>query len=272
MTSLAVSALQELEVFPEFPTESDFSDTVESAAPERRECSLVDSHEAGAPAYERAVYQPSARSRPLALLGSAAAILAMLAGMATLNTTGPHKHKNHLTMVELRELDVTPPPPPPEQTRLDTPAPPSQTFAPKPMIEIPVPGPQQVMVDAPPPPPSPAVAQVVSTNTAPAPAAPAAPAATTLEGGDLASKVLFAKPPAYPVDARRGHEQGTVKLRVLVGSDGIVKDIEIAGSSGSARLDRAALSAVRRWRWAPTMSNGSAVAVRGYVTIPFVLT
>ena len=84
--------------------------------------------------------------------------------------------------------------------------------------------------------------------------------------------MLFAKPPSYPLDSRRAREQGTVKLRVLVGSDGAVKDIEIAGSSGSARLDRAALQAVRRWRWSPVMSNGSAVAVRGYVTIPFVLT
>jgi protein TonB len=137
------------------------------------------------------------------------------------------------------------------------------------MIELPSPGPVQVAIDVPPPPAPPTVtSQGTKTIAAPVPA-PAA--ATTLEGGDLSSKVLFAKPPTYPTEARRAREQGTVKLLVLVGTDGTVKDIQITGSSGSQRLDHAALSAVKRWRWSPTMSGGTATAVRGYVTIPFVL-
>lgn len=220
---------------------------------------------------ERAVYRPS-RANPAAMLASVAMILGMGACLATLNIVSAHKQRARLTAVDLRDLDVTPPPPP-EPTRLETPqAAVSHTVAPRPMIELPGPGPQQVMIDAPlPPPEAPAVVSVGAKVTAPAVVAPP-PAATPVEGGDLASKVISAKPPAYPIDARRAHEQGVVKLLLLVGTDGLVKDIQVASSSGSARLDGAALRAVRHWRWQPTMSNGTAMAVRGYVTIPFVLT
>jgi protein TonB len=218
--------------------------------------------------YERAVYQASKGARPVALLGSAGAILGIVLAMATLNMVAQHKARTRLTTVDVRELDVTPPPPP-EPTKLETPAAMTQTVAPKPMIELPSPGPQQVMVDAPPPPVPPTVtSEGVKAAAAPA-VAPAA--ASTLDGGDLSSKVLFAKPPTYPTESRRAREQGTVKLLVLVGTDGTVKDIQVAGSSGSQRLDRAALQAVKRWRWSPTMSGGTATSVRGYVTIPFVL-
>ncbi|WP_285018247.1 energy transducer TonB [Novosphingobium sp. fls2-241-R2A-195] len=217
----------------------------------------------------RSVYSP-AKANPVALLASAGMILGMAACLATLNIVAAHKERAHLTTVDVQELDVTPPPPPPEPTKLETPqAAITQTVVPKPMIELPSPGPQQVMVDAPPPPAPPSMTSEGVKVSAPPSVAP--PAATTLEGGDLSSKVLFAKPPTYPVDARRAHEQGTVKLLLLVGSDGTVKDIQVASSSGSSRLDGAALRAVKHWRWSPLMSNGVATAVRGYVTIPFVL-
>ncbi|EJU10375.1 TonB family protein [Sphingomonas sp. LH128] len=218
---------------------------------------------------DRSVYRP-ARANPVALLASAGMILGMAACLATLNMVASHKERAHLTTVDVQELDVTPPPPP-EPTKLETPqAAVTQTVVPKPMIELPSPGPQQVMVDAPPPPAPPSMTSEGVKVSAPPSVAP--PAATTLEGGDLSSKVLFAKPPTYPVDARRAHEQGTVKLLLLVGSDGTVKDIQVVSSSGSSRLDGAALRAVKHWRWSPMMSNGAATAVRGYVTIPFVLT
>lgn len=196
-------------------------------------------------------------------------MLAMAAGLVTLNVAGTHEERSRLTVVNVHDLDVTPPP----KARPDTPHEAlASPAAPKPMIELPSQGPTRIMVDAPPAPApviTPATPVKVQAPAAPGPVAQAP--ATTMEGGDLSSKVLFAKPPVYPIDARRAHEQGTVKLLVLVGSDGCVKDIQLAASSGSQRLDRAALQAVRRWRWSPTISGGSSMAVRGYVTIPFVL-
>ncbi|WP_252217111.1 energy transducer TonB, partial [Clostridium sp. CMCC3677] len=71
------------------------------------------------------------------------------------------------------------------------------------------------------------------------------------EGGDLSSKMISAKPPSYPLESRRLHEEGTVVLAVLLSAEGQVAGISIAQSSGSDRLDQAALAAVRKWRWAP---------------------
>lgn len=94
---------------------------------------------------------------------------------------------------------------------------------------------------------------------APAPAAPADLAATLIEG----------RPPAYPYESRRRHEEGTVVLAVTLAPDGRPAAIEVHQSSGFDRLDRAARDAVRGWRWRPQLAGGVAVAVRGIVEIPF---
>jgi len=74
-------------------------------------------------------------------------------------------------------------------------------------------------------------------------------------------------PPRYPVDARRRNQQGTVTLRVLVGSDGSVERVEIAESSGVESLDAAALEAVRsRWRFVAARRNG--VSIESWVLVP----
>ncbi|MDR7920481.1 energy transducer TonB, partial [Escherichia coli] len=60
-------------------------------------------------------------------------------------------------------------------------------------------------------------------------------------------------------------------LMVVVDEGGRVRDISIATSSGVERLDKAALNAVRRWRWSPTIVDGRPSQVRGLVRIPFEL-
>lgn len=73
------------------------------------------------------------------------------------------------------------------------------------------------------------------------------------------------------MESRRKREQGTVVLSLTLSVDGGVSVISVAQSSGFDRLDDAALRAVRKWRWAPTVRNGQPVMVRGQVEIPFVL-
>jgi protein TonB len=56
--------------------------------------------------------------------------------------------------------------------------------------------------------------------------------------------------PPYPVLAQRLGEQGVTKLNVLVNRDGAVDEAVVTGTSGSSRLDAAAVSAVKQvWRW-----------------------
>ncbi|HEX7916844.1 MAG TPA: energy transducer TonB [Rudaea sp.] len=75
----------------------------------------------------------------------------------------------------------------------------------------------------------------------------------------------------YPPIALRNHVEGTVILRVLVGEDGNVKDIEVDRSSGSRDLDRAAREAVMKWKFRPGVRGGVAYAGWARVPISFAL-
>jgi periplasmic protein TonB len=78
--------------------------------------------------------------------------------------------------------------------------------------------------------------------------------------------------PVYPPAARRLHEQGRVLLLVDVAPDGIPRQVSLATSSGSPRLDEAALDAVRRWRFVPARKGTTAVPAQVLVPIVFGLT
>ena len=55
----------------------------------------------------------------------------------------------------------------------------------------------------------------------------------------------------YPRLARRMGEQGRVMVRVFVSRVGNAEKVELQSTSGSPRLDRAALEAVGRWKFVP---------------------
>lgn len=57
--------------------------------------------------------------------------------------------------------------------------------------------------------------------------------------------------PVYPALSRRIGEEGKVMLRVFVDASGAPNRLEIKSTSGSQRLDVAAIEAVRRWKFAP---------------------
>ncbi len=77
--------------------------------------------------------------------------------------------------------------------------------------------------------------------------------------------------PAYPMVSRRLKEQGRVLLRVLVSASGDAQNVELRTSSGSDRLDRAAIDAVRHWRFAPAKRGGETIAAWALVPILFQL-
>ena len=73
----------------------------------------------------------------------------------------------------------------------------------------------------------------------------------------------------YPREAIALRQQGTVILRVLVGTDGVPQAIEIDKSSGSRSLDNAARDAVRRWTFQAGTRNGISAALWARVPIKF---
>jgi protein TonB len=73
--------------------------------------------------------------------------------------------------------------------------------------------------------------------------------------------------PLYPLIAQSAHVQGDVVLEAVIGVDGSVQDLRVV--RGVALLDEAALDAVRRWHYTPTLLNGVAVPVVMTVTVSF---
>lgn len=109
------------------------------------------------------------------------------------------------------------------------------------------------LVEAPKPPPPPAAP--------PAPAPTAAPA--SLRPEPIAGQTPA---PSYPARALRRGESGTVMVRAEIRPDGTPGSVTVATSSGSRQLDRAAVDAVKRWRFRPALSNGQPTS--GTVMVP----
>jgi protein TonB len=78
--------------------------------------------------------------------------------------------------------------------------------------------------------------------------------------------------PVYPPAARRAGEEGTVKLRILVDERGAPREVQVAQGSGFARLDQAAIEAVRKWRFAAATNGSTAITAWTQVAITFKLT
>jgi protein TonB len=78
---------------------------------------------------------------------------------------------------------------------------------------------------------------------------------------------VFDVAPRYPEIAQRAGIDGTVIIEAVITVDGMVRDARVLKSI--ALLDRAALDAVKQWRYAPTRLNGVAVPVIVTVTVQF---
>lgn len=101
---------------------------------------------------------------------------------------------------------------------------------------------------------------------APPPAPPAPPAPPTSYGPSEDQTYRRMRPPRYPPQALRRREEGEVVLRVLVDADGNPAQIEIEKSSRSRLLDRAAMDAVKTWKFNPGIRNGQ--PIQGWVLVP----
>lgn len=119
--------------------------------------------------------------------------------------------------------------------------------------------------------PPPAALQAPVTHEPARPAVPqAAPAAGTealveLEAADYLERVE----PRYPPAARRARVQGTVYLRVIIGTDGRPREVRVERSSGHEVLDAAARAAVEKWLFRPYRENGVARMATVIVPVEF---
>jgi protein TonB len=118
------------------------------------------------------------------------------------------------------------------------------------------------------------VAPVV-TDTGPPPPPPPAPKPSPpkrtapVSGGVLNGKVISRVTPSYPPIAKAARASGTVVVQITVDESGRV--VSANAISGHPLLQQAAASAVRGWRFSPTLLSGQPVKVTGTVTVNFTL-
>lgn len=153
-------------------------------------------------------------------------------------------------------------PPPPKLVKLPPPPPPIIAAAPSPAAA------SAAFVVAPPP-PEPPPPEVVQAPVAPL-APPAPPAAPPPPRTIPATAVEYLDPPAptYPAASRRLGESGRVLIRVEIDTAGHARQVQLTRSSGSPRLDDAALAAVRAARFKPYTEDGRPLVV--WTTVPIV--
>lgn len=158
-----------------------------------------------------------------------------------------------VSLIEPPRVEEPPRPAPPPPPR---PAP--KVVAPPPLLATrAAESPSPIVVPPPPPQPQPAPAAVE---------APPVPVPATIVPPGFAAAYLHNPPPAYPPLSRRLGEEGKVLLRVAVSAEGAAEAVDVQAGSGFPRLDRAAVEAVRAWRFVPARQAGRAVP--GIVIVP----
>ena len=159
-----------------------------------------------------------------------------------------------VTLVNFIEPPPPPPPPPP----------------PKAIVRIvEVPKPREVVVEEPP------VVYETSSPVAyqapppPPPPPPPAPAPDFQGTVDPTGRAL--NPPKYPPEENRRGIKGTTILILTYDVNGTVTDVVVEKSSGNRNLDRAAVTAARRWKINPGTRDGVRVAGKAKVPVEFTL-
>jgi periplasmic protein TonB len=75
--------------------------------------------------------------------------------------------------------------------------------------------------------------------------------------------------PGYPPLARAARIQGIVHLQAVISADGTIQHLTLI--AGHPLLIEAAMEAVARWRYRPTLLNGEPVEVVTDIVVNFTL-
>jgi protein TonB len=224
---------------------------------------------------------PATKTSPRVIAACAAVVVihAVLLGVAMTMRQEPLPSPIEAKSITAQLISETPQPAP-QPVAIETPP------HPKP-IPKPVPKPQPKPKDKPKVEPKPTpmpvteapshIAAPAPDPTPPAPAQAAPPPAAPAIGKptmDLAAPKNVAHlscniaQPDYPAMSRRRGETGTSVVQITVGVSGKIEKVELRKSSGSSRLDDAALQAARDSACSPYKENG--VAIIATAVQPFV--
>ncbi len=103
------------------------------------------------------------------------------------------------------------------------------------------------------------------------PAAAATPVLQRLVVSQGVSRGLLVKevPPVYPRTAVEMRIEGAVQLQATVAKTGSISEIKVL--SGDKELARAAVDAVKQWKYKPYLLNGEPVDIQTQITVKFKL-
>lgn len=96
---------------------------------------------------------------------------------------------------------------------------------------------------------------------------PSKPRQVRIGGNVVAARAISQPSPEYPDLARKARIEGIVRLEAVIAADGTIRDLRIL--SGHPFLAKAALDAVARWRYQPTLLNGEPVEVLTEIEVHF---
>jgi protein TonB len=125
------------------------------------------------------------------------------------------------------------------------------------------------LVETAPPPPLPAPIDETIQSGVPEAGISATPGVALAPGDQPIPLSGQTPPPRYPSEALRRGESGTVLVRVEVDINGAPAGVALVQRSGSRDLDRAAMEAVRKWRFMPAQRDGQAIASSLVIPIDF---
>jgi TonB family protein len=100
-------------------------------------------------------------------------------------------------------------------------------------------------------------------------AQPAAPEPVVIPENQMRRTFFMA--PSYPARARERNVEGWVDLEYTVTRDGTTRDIVVRSSEPDDAFDRAAMDAVKRWRYEPRVVKGAVVEQRVETRLRFQL-
>lgn len=103
-------------------------------------------------------------------------------------------------------------------------------------------------------------------------AAPARPAPIRVGGSIKVPRKLLDVRPVYPEAMREAGLEGVVSMEAVIGVDGSVVSVHLSSAQINPEFAASAVTAVRQWRFSPTLLNGVPVEVQMSVSISFSLT
>ena len=97
-----------------------------------------------------------------------------------------------------------------------------------------------------------------------------APERIRLDSQSAAWHLIAKVPPVYPPRAIQAGISGTVRIQIVIGTDGRVQHAEIV--TGNPALVQSALDSINKWRYYPAVLNSSPVEIFTTVDLEYRLT